>query len=141
MQIGILNGPNLNLLGRRNTDIYGKVSFEAFLPVLRKKFPQADLIYHQSNSEGQLIDILHEWGFKLDGIVFNPAAYTHTSIALADAVEAIESPVVEVHISKIEEREDFRQVSYLRKYCLHHITGKGLDGYAEAVDFLIKNLG
>jgi 3-dehydroquinate dehydratase-2 len=138
MRIGILNGPNLNLLGKRKPEIYGHVSFDSYLEELREAFPDIQLEYIQSNSEGRLIDQLHQWGFDLDGIVFNPAAYTHTSIAIADAVEAIESPVVEVHISNTQEREEFRKISFLREHCINTIIGKGLKGYEEAIQLLIK---
>lgn len=137
-QIGILNGPNLNLLGLREPEIYGSKRFEHYLHELRNLFPNVEILYKQSNHEGELIDQLHSWGFALDGIVCNAAAYTHTSIALADAVRAIQAPVVEVHISDIRNRESYRQISYLRPYCVHHITGKGLAGYAEAIQHLIQ---
>lgn len=138
MKIGILNGPNLNLLGRRNTAVYGTTSFKDYLKAIRQQFPDVEFQYFQSNSEGALIDQLHKWGFEYDGIVLNPAAYTHTSIAIADAVEAIDSPVVEVHISNTEEREAYRKLSYLREYCVDTVIGKGLQGYVEAIKFLIE---
>ncbi len=137
-QIGILNGPNLNLLGLREPEIYGRKRFEHYLYELRNLFPDVILFYKQSNHEGELIDQLHSWGFSLDGIVCNAAAYTHTSIALADAIRAIQTPVVEVHISDTRNRESFRQTSYMRPYCIHHIMGKGLSGYAEAIQYLIQ---
>ena len=133
MTILLLNGPNLNLLGRREPQIYGSQTFEDFFETLKQQFPNLELQYFQSNSEGQLIDKLHEVGFDYDGIIFNPGAYTHTSIAIADAVRSISTPVVEVHISNVHAREDFRQRSYLAPHCKGSITGFGLDGYALAV--------
>ena len=138
MKIGIINGPNLNLLGKRQPEIYGKTSFASYLVRLKESYSSHELSYFQSNSEGAIIDKLHDWGFTMDGIILNPAAYTHTSIAIADAVSSIDSPVVEVHISDLEQRESFRQVSYLRVYCKHHIMGEGLRSYDKAIDFLIK---
>jgi len=133
MRLGIINGPNLNLLGLREKDIYGNRSFETYLEELRGKFPAIEFIYFQSNVEGELINRLHELGFQLDGIILNAGAYTHTSIALADAVAAIKVPVVEVHISNIFAREDYRHVSYLGKHCAGSISGFGLKGYELAV--------
>ncbi|MDX2003373.1 MAG: type II 3-dehydroquinate dehydratase [Chitinophagales bacterium] len=132
----IINGPNLNLLGRRQPEMYGSKSFEEFLPELRQQFPAIRLEYFQSNHEGALIDKLHEVGFSCHGVILNAGAYTHTSIALADAVSAIESPVVEVHITDISKRETYRQHSYLTAVCVHAIMGKGLAGYAEAIAYL-----
>lgn len=137
-KIHIVNGPNLNLLGRREPEIYGSLTFEAYLEQLRLEFPDIELAYYQSNHEGQLIDYLQDIGFDAHGIVFNPAAYTHTSIALADTVKAITSPVVEVHISDIMSRESFRHVSYVKPHCVLSIVGKGLEGYREAVEFLLE---
>lgn len=137
-QIGILNGPNLNLLGLREPEIYGHKRFEHYLFELRSTFADVVLFYKQSNHEGDLIDQLHSWGFSLDGIVCNAAGYTHTSIALADAIRAISTPVVEVHISDTRNRESYRQTSYMRPHCVHHILGKGLAGYAEAISYLIQ---
>ncbi len=136
----ILNGPNLNLLGRRDPGVYGHMSFEEFLQRLQAEFPQVAFDYLQSNHEGDLIDALHREGFSVGGIIFNPGAYTHTSIALRDAVEAITTPVVEVHITDIYAREPFRRQSYLREVCEKSIIGKGLDGYREAVLFLIDHI-
>lgn len=132
----ILNGPNLNLLGKRQPEIYGSLSFEDYLQKIRQHFNEIRIEYFQSNHEGDLIDKLHEVGFSDVGIVFNPGAYTHTSIALADAISAINAPVVEVHISNIYERETFRHHSYIKPNCLESIVGKGLDGYIEAIDIL-----
>lgn len=136
--IWIINGPNLNLLHRRPASLYGGQPFEDYLQSLRTKFPQLHLPYFQSNSEGALIDQLHSVGFSADGIVFNPAAYTHTSIALADAVELITSPVVEVHITDIYRRQPHRHTSFLRPHCIDSITGHGLKGYEMAIQKLLQ---
>lgn len=140
MKILILNGPNLNLLGKREPTIYGHQSFEEFFIKLKQDFPKIQLSYFQSNHEGALLDKLHEVGFSYDGIVFNPAAYTHTSVALRDAISGITTPVVEIHISKVSEREDFRQISFVRDVCIKNIEGLGLNGYKKAVEFLIDYL-
>ena len=139
LSILILNGPNLNLLGRREPEIYGEDTFEDFMLHLRGKFVDADvqLEYFQSNHEGTLIDKLHEIGFSYDGVVLNAGAYTHTSVALADAVAAIETPVIEVHISNVHKREQFRHHSYLSPYCEGVIVGFGLRGYELAVQYFI----
>ena len=138
-KILILNGPNLNLLGKRQPEIYGSQSFEGYLNTLEKKYENEDLTlyYFQSNHEGILIDKLHEVGFLWDGIIFNAGGYTHTSVALADAVAAISTPVVEVHISNIYEREKFRHHSFLKNVCVESIVGKGLKGYEEAIQLLM----
>ena len=133
MKIAIINGPNLNLLGARETEIYGTQTFESYLSGLQKKFPQHSLDYFQSNVEGELINRLHEVGFSMDGIVLNAGAYTHTSMAIADAIAAIKAPVVEVHISNIFAREDFRHVSYLGGKCAGSISGFGLNSYELAI--------
>ena len=133
MRILILNGPNLNLLGTREPEIYGHQTFEQFFEILVKKYPRQQLEYYQSNIEGELINKLHEVGFSYDGIIFNAGAYTHTSIALADAIAAITTPVVEVHISNIHAREKFRHHSYLAPNCVGSIVGLGLNGYALAI--------
>lgn len=133
MKILVINGPNLNLLGRRETEIYGHQSFESYFETLQKQFDGHQLAYFQSNHEGLLIDKLHEAGFSLDGIVLNAGALTHTSIALADAVAAINTPVIEVHISNVHARESFRHHSYLSAKCMGSIVGLGLDGYRLAV--------
>jgi 3-dehydroquinate dehydratase-2 len=138
MKILIINGPNLNLLGRREPDIYGSQTFESYFAELQDRFPAVTLEYFQSNHEGSLIDKLHEAGFSADGIVMNAGAYTHTSIALADAVGAITSPVVEVHISNIQARESFRQHSFLAAKCIGSIVGLGLDGYRLAISYLTE---
>lgn len=137
MEIIIINGPNLNLLGRRQPEIYGEDSFEDFLLHLRGLFPEVSLHYFQSNSEGELIDKLHEVGFSYDGIILNAGAYTHTSLAIGDAVAGIDTPVIEVHISNVYKRESFRQHSYLSPYCEGVIVGFGLRGYELAVHYLL----
>lgn len=129
----ILNGPNLNLLGERETSIYGEQRFDQFLEELRRDFPNDDLEYRQSNIEGELIDILHEFGFEVDGIVFNPGGYTHTSVALRDAIAAIKAPVIEVHLSNIYAREEFRHTSLTAPVCRGCICGLGLNGYQAAL--------
>jgi len=137
----IINGPNLNLLGKRQPEIYGSQSFDEYFIELTKIFAdKANLSYYQSNHEGALIDKLHETGFGIDGIILNAGGYTHTSIALADAVSSIDSPVVEVHISDISKREPFRQHSYLTKVCKYHVIGKGLPGYEIAVYWLLNEV-
>ena len=139
LSILILNGPNLNLLGRREPEIYGEDTFEDFMLHLRGKFVDADvqLEYFQSNHEGTLIDKLHEIGFSYDGVVLNAGAYTHTSVALADAVAGITTPVIEVHISNVHRREAFRHRSYLSPVCEGVIVGFGLRGYELAVQYFV----
>jgi 3-dehydroquinate dehydratase-2 len=132
-RILILNGPNLNLLGKREPTVYGNNSFENFFQKLQTKFSDIHLEYYQSNIEGNLVSKLHEVGFDYDGIVFNAAAYTHTSIAIADAVKAIETPVIEVHISNVYARESFRHKSYLAPNTKGIITGFGLQSYELAI--------
>ena len=134
MTIQIINGPNLNLLGVREPDVYGSMSFDDFLPRLRACFPDVQIDYFQSNIEGELIDKLQAVGFQCDGIVLNAAAYTHTSIALADCIRAISAPVVEVHISNVHQREDFRHQSMVAAACRGVICGFGLDGYRLAIE-------
>lgn len=138
MKILILNGPNLNLLGKREPEIYGSESFEDYFQQLKERFTLHELIYFQSNHEGALLDKLHEVGFSYDGIVFNPGAYTHTSVALRDAISGITTPVFEVHISNLAEREDFRQISYVKDVCVGSINGMGMEGYAVAIEELEK---
>ncbi|MCB0654806.1 MAG: 3-dehydroquinate dehydratase [Saprospiraceae bacterium] len=137
MRIMVMNGPNLNLLGRREPHIYGRQTFESFFGELQRRFPQIELVYFQSNHEGDLLDELHRIGFEWEGIVINAGAYTHTSIALADAIAAITTPVVEVHISAIHEREAFRHHSFMKPYCVAQISGQGLEGYAQAIQLLV----
>lgn len=138
MQIAIINGPNLNLLGVRETTIYGSDSFDAYFKLLQQIFPQVKFTYFQSNIEGELINSLQQQGFTANGIVLNPGGYTHTSVALGDAIAAITAPVVEVHISNIFAREDFRKISHVSAKCVGVLSGLGLTGYKLAVDFLIE---
>lgn len=133
MRIIIINGPNLNLLGKRETEIYGSTSFEAYFQHLKSEFPQIDLSYYQSNVEGELVNKLQEVGFSYDGIVLNAGAYTHTSIALADCVAAIQTPVIEVHISNVLAREPFRHTSLIGGKCKGSIIGFGLISYRLAL--------
>ncbi len=133
MKLIIINGPNLNLLGIRETDIYGNKSFESYFENLSFKFPDSKLEFYQSNIEGEIINKLHEVGFSYDGIILNAAAYTHTSLAIADAVKAIKTPVIEVHISNIFSREDIRRTSLIAPYCRGSISGFGLKSYELAV--------
>lgn len=136
-KILILNGPNLNLLGTREPEIYGSVSFESYLQTLNEEFREIQLDYFQSNHEGVLIDKLQEADHRYDGVVMNPGAYAHTSIALADCIRAIGVPVVEVHISDISKREPYRRHSFTAEACRTCIMGKGLEGYALAVRELL----
>ena len=139
MQIIIINGPNLNLLGTREPNTYGNTSFQTYLDLLKTVFPALDLHYYQSNIEGEIINKLHEVGFTYNGIVLNAGGYTHTSVAISDAIAAIEIPVVEVHISNVHAREDYRHHSLLAKNCKGVVTGFGLKSYEMAIDsFLTK---
>lgn len=138
MKIQIVNGPNLNLLGRREPGIYGKQRFEDFLQVLRARYPHVEIGYFQSNVEGELINHLQEVGFQVDGIVLNAGAYTHTSVALRDCIKSIDSPVVEVHISNVHQREEFRHHSMISAVCRGVICGFGLDSYRLAVEALLE---
>ena len=133
-KIQIINGPNLNLLGKREPTVYGNSSFEDYLDTLRARYPQCEIAYYQSNVEGEMINKIHEVGFTYDGIVLNAGAYTHTSIALHDAIKAVTTPVVEVHISNVHARESFRHVSMLSAACKGVILGFGLDSYHLAVE-------
>ncbi|MBQ1973233.1 MAG: type II 3-dehydroquinate dehydratase [Paraprevotella sp.] len=137
-RIQIINGPNLNLLGRREPGVYGAVSFETYLEELRKVFPLVQIDYYQSNVEGELINKIHEVGFDYEGIVLNAGAYTHTSIALQDAIRAVTTPVVEVHISNVHQREEFRHVSMIASACRGVICGFGLCSYKLAIEALIQ---
>ncbi len=139
--IWIINGPNLNLLGQRETDIYGIEPFESYLEKLKTDFPDFDINYYQSNVEGELINKLQEVGFSADGIVFNGAGYTHTSVSISDAIAAISTPVIEVHISNIFAREEFRHQSLTAKNCIGCVTGLGLDGYRLALIHFQQRLG
>lgn len=134
--IHIINGPNLNLLGTREPEIYGSVTFEDYLGKLRKQYADLEITYFQSNHEGAIIDTLQQQGFDGAGIILNAAGYTHTSIAIRDTIAAIANPVIEVHISDIHTREDFRKHSYLTEKCDGFISGKGMDGYALAIEML-----
>lgn len=136
MKILIINGPNLNLLGKREPGIYGDASFDSYLPSLRKKYPQVDIDYFQSNIEGELIDKMQREGFTVDGIILNAGAYTHTSVALHDCIRAITSPVIEVHISNVHQREEFRHHSIISAACKGVICGFGLDSYRLALEAL-----
>lgn len=140
MQLLIINGPNLNLLGKREPEIYGNRSFDDYLVELRLAFPQHQLFYYQSNHEGELIDKIQATGFEIDGIILNAGGYTHTSVALADAVAAVSSPVIEVHISNPNSRETFRRQSYLSPYCKAVVSGFGLESYKLAISGLIHLL-
>ena len=138
MQIAIINGPNLNLLGKREPGIYGNQSFEEFFKELAKKYPLINFTYFQSNVEGELINELQRVGFDQDGIILNPGGYTHTSVALGDAIAAITTPVIEVHISNIHAREDFRKISHVSAKAVGTIAGLGLKGYELAVEYFIS---
>ena len=138
MKILIINGPNLNLLGKREPSVYGTEDFESYLKQLMEIYPDFELEYYQSNVEGELINKLHEAGFSYDGIILNAGGYTHTSVAIADAVAAIKTPVVEVHISNIHAREEYRHNSLLAKNSRGVITGFGLDSYRLALESFIK---
>lgn len=138
-KILILNGPNLNLLGKREPQIYGNRTFVDYLKTIEAQFPDVQIHYFQSNHEGEVIDKIHELGFTIDGIVINAGAYTHTSIAIADALSAITAPAVEVHISNVHARESFRHHSYLSAKCKGVIVGLGLKGYELAVRYLLAN--
>ena len=137
MKIQIINGPNLNLLGKRETSIYGNQSFEEFLEQLKKRFPNAKISYYQSNVEGEIVNKLHETGFDFGGIVLNAGAYTHTSVAIHDAIAGIKTPVIEVHISNVYGREEFRHKSLITSKCVGLLTGFGLEGYAMAISYLL----
>ena len=138
-RILIVNGPNLNLLGRREPGIYGQQSFDDFLPLLRSRYPQVEIDYFQSNSEGALLDRIQQEGFSIDGIVLNAGAYTHTSVALHDCIRAITSPVIEVHISNVHQREEFRHHSMISSVCRGVICGFGLDSYRLAIEALLNH--
>jgi 3-dehydroquinate dehydratase II len=138
MKIQIINGPNLNLLGKREPEKYGNMPFEEWFAALKKLFPTITFDYFQSNIEGEIINKLHETGFSYDGIVLNPGGYTHTSVSIADAVASIKTPVIEVHITNISAREEFRHNSLVGRYCAGSIIGLGLDGYRLAAEALIE---
>jgi len=137
MKIQIINGPNLNLLGVREKSIYGNTSFDEYLQTLKQHYPALEISYFQSNVEGEIINKIHEVGFSYKGIVLNAGAYTHTSIAIADAIAAVNSPVVEVHISNVYKREEFRHSSMLAASCKGIIAGFGMDSYRLAIESLV----
>lgn len=137
MKILILNGPNLNLLGKREPEIYGNLTFEVYFSALKKKYPSIELFYFQSNIEGEIIDKLHEIGFDYNGVILNAGAYTHTSVAIGDAVKGIETPVIEVHISNVHAREEFRHISFIAPNAKGVIAGFGLQSYELAIDSFI----
>jgi 3-dehydroquinate dehydratase II len=139
MRLIIINGPNLNLLGKREPAVYGSERFESYLKKLRKEYPHHAIEYFQSNIEGEIIDVLHKVGFLYDGIILNAGGYTHTSVAIADAIKSIRTPVVEVHISNIFAREAFRHISMLSAYVKGCITGFGLDSYRLAVESFVRD--
>ena len=138
MKIAIINGPNLNLLGQRETSVYGTQSFEDFFEALKTQFPVVEFHYVQSNIEGELIDAIQNLGFTHDGIVLNPGGYTHTSVAIGDAIAAVKAPVVEVHISNVHAREEFRKLSHVSGKAAGSIIGLGLKGYELAVRWLLS---
>ncbi|HVS91649.1 MAG TPA: type II 3-dehydroquinate dehydratase [Mucilaginibacter sp.] len=138
MNIQIINGPNLNLLGVREKSIYGDQGFEQYLEQLHTRYPNITINYYQSNVEGEIINKLHEVGFSVDGIVMNAGAYTHTSVAIADAIAAIKAPVIEVHISNVYKREEFRHKSLLAANCKGVIAGFGLDSYRLAIENMVN---
>ena len=137
MKIQIINGPNLNLLGKREPDVYGSCSFEHYLAELRTRYPDIEFAYYQSNIEGEIINKIQETGFSFDGIILNAGAYTHTSIAIHDAIKAVTAPVIEVHISNVYAREEFRQRSLIAGACKGVIAGFGLDSYCLAVEAIV----
>jgi 3-dehydroquinate dehydratase II len=138
MQVTIINGPNLNLLGTREPGVYGSQTFEAYYKELQEKFPNVQFSYFQSNVEGELINFLQQQGFTSDGIILNPGGYTHTSVAIGDAIAAITTPVIEVHISNVHAREDFRKISHVSAKCKGTISGLGLKGYALAITYFLN---
>jgi 3-dehydroquinate dehydratase-2 len=141
LNITIINGPNLNLLGKREPGIYGNESFDDCLLQLKEAFPQVNFTYFQSNVEGEIVSAIQQYGFNQDGMILNPAAYTHTSIAIGDAVAAIKTPVIEVHISNVHAREDFRKISHVSAKSVGSIVGLGLSGYALATEWFIAKAG
>jgi 3-dehydroquinate dehydratase II len=136
MKIQIINGPNLNLLGKREPETYGNQTFEEYFATLKNRFSEIELFYYQSNVEGELINKLHDVGFSFDAIILNAGAYTHTSVALHDAIAAIKTPVIEVHISNVYAREEFRHKSLITSKCIGLITGFGIEGYAMAIQHM-----
>ncbi len=138
MKIMIINGPNLNLLGIREPDVYGKQGFDVYIADLKQKYPSVEIDYFQSNIEGELVTALQQAGFSYDGIIMNPGGYTHTSVAIGDAIAAIKSPVVEVHISNVHAREDFRKLSHISAKAKGTISGLGLKGYELALIYFVN---
>jgi 3-dehydroquinate dehydratase II len=138
LKIIIINGPNLNLLGKREPEIYGKMSFEEYFESLKEKFNEVELYYYQSNIEGELIDKIHEVGFNFDAILLNAGGYTHTSVAISDAIAGVKTPVLEIHISNIYKREEFRHKSIISKECIGMISGLGLSGYELGIEYFLK---
>ena len=138
MRIQIINGPNLNLLGKRETSVYGTQSFEHYFDELKKRFSSVELYYYQSNVEGEIVNKIHEVGFSFDGIIINAGAYTHTSVAIHDALGGITTPAVEVHISNVYAREEFRHKSLITSKCAGMLTGFGMEGYALAVQYFFN---
>lgn len=139
MKIAIINGPNLNLLGSRETDIYGNMDFETYFLELKALFPKVDLVYKQSNIEGELINFIQEFGFDYQAIIINPGGYSHTSVSIADAIAAVKTTCIEVHISNIYAREDFRAKSITARKCKGQISGLGLLGYQLAIEAILKD--
>jgi len=139
-KITIINGPNLNLLGKREPGVYGNAGFDSYLEKLKQQYPDVTIDYFQSNIEGELIDAIQKAGFTADGIVLNPGGYTHTSVAIGDAIAAISAPVVEVHISNVHAREEFRKLSHVSAKAKGTICGLGLAGYSLAIDFLTEQV-
>lgn len=137
MKIQIINGPNLNLLGKREPDVYGNTSFEEYLESLKKLFPEVEIHYYQSNVEGELINKIHEVGFTFDAILLNAGGYTHTSVAISDAIAGVTTPILEVHISNIYKREEFRHKSIISKSCIGMISGLGLKGYELGIRYFL----
>ncbi len=137
MKIQIINGPNLNLLGKREPEVYGSKSFEDYLAELKSQFPSTEIHYYQSNVEGELINKIHEVGFSFDAILLNAGGYTHTSVAISDAIAGVTTPVLEVHISNIYKREEFRHKSIISKSCVGMISGLGLKGYALGIQYFL----
>lgn len=138
MKIAIVNGPNLNLLGVREKDIYGELSFDQYLTTLKEKYPGVHIEYFQSNVEGELINAIQKYGFESDGIILNPGGFTHTSVAIGDAIAAVTSPVVEVHISNIHGRDEFRKISHISAKAKGSIIGLGIKGYELALEWLLS---
>ncbi|MEO6330414.1 MAG: type II 3-dehydroquinate dehydratase [Ginsengibacter sp.] len=138
MKISIINGPNLNLVGTRETDIYGSETFEHFFEKLRRKYATIDFDYFQSNIEGEIVTEIQRAGEKMDGIILNAGGYTHTSVAIGDAIAGVKAPVVEVHISNLNAREEFRMINHISAKCKGSVTGLGLKGYSLAVEYFVK---